>query len=401
MFDLKKRDGENEEKYIFRLGQAKDSGLIDMDWTELADIINKECRNDESEYRTEAAYRKPYSDAKRYYEAGVFGDYKDSDAYLEELQRQKQEIQKEKRKLFDERLDINRALRQEARLETTIEKIEGMLADIGNKRYISYSPITVESNNDMVVMLSDLHIGATYYNFNGAYDSSIAKERLEQYLAEVVGIQKCHNAESCTVVICGDIISGNIHKTISVTNKENVIEQVKLACEYISDFIYELGKHFNKVTVRGVAGNHSRIETKEDALLGERLDTLILWFVKKLLKNAKNIAVEDINIDDTFTAFSLRGIIYFAVHGDFDSTNTNSVAKLILWAKMTPYCILCGHKHYPSMTEVSGVKVVQSGSLGGSGDEFTRQKRLTGEPSQTVLVVDDSGIKCCYPIVLR
>ena len=53
------------------------------------------------------------------------------------------------------------------------------------------------------------------------------------------------------------------------------------------------------------------------------------------------------------------------------------------------------------MTEVSGVKVVQSGSLGGSGDEFTRQKRLTGEPSQTVLVVDDSGIKCCYPIVLR
>ena len=401
MFDLKKRDGENEEKYIFRLGQAKDSGLIDMDWTELADIINKECRNDESEYRTEAAYRKPYSDAKRYYEAGVFGDYKDEGVYLEELQRQKQEIQKEKRKLFDERLDINRALRQEARLETTIEKIEGMLADIGNKRYISYSPITVESNNDMVVMLSDLHIGATYYNFNGVYDSSIAKERLEQYLAEVVGIQKCHNAESCTVVMCGDIISGNIHKTISVTNKENVIEQVKLACEYISDFIYELGKHFNKVTVRGVAGNHSRIETKEDALLGERLDTLILWFVKKLLKNAKNIAVEDINIDDTFTAFSLRGIIYFAVHGDFDSTNTNSVAKLILWAKMTPYCILCGHKHYPSMTEVSGVKVVQSGSLGGSGDEFTRQKRLTGEPSQTVLVVDDSGIKCCYPIVLR
>ncbi len=401
MFDLKKRDGENEEKYIFRLGQAKDSGLIDMDWTELADIINKECRNDESEYRTEAAYRKPYSDAKRYYEAGVFGDCKDEGVYLEELQRQKQEIQKEKRKLFDERLDINRALRQEARLETTIEKIEGMLADIGNKRYISYSPITVESNNDMVVMLSDLHIGATYYNFNGVYDSSIAKERLEQYLAEVVGIQKCHNAESCTVVMCGDIISGNIHKTISVTNKENVIEQVKLACEYISDFIYELGKHFNKVTVRGVAGNHSRIETKEDALLGERLDTLILWFVKKLLKNAKNIAVEDINIDDTFTAFSLRGIIYFAVHGDFDSTNTNSVAKLILWAKMTPYCILCGHKHYPSMTEVSGVKVVQSGSLGGSGDEFTRQKRLTGEPSQTVLVVDDSGIKCCYPIVLR
>lgn len=401
MIDLRKRDGENEEKYIFRLGQAKDSGLIDMDWAELADIINKECRADESEYRTEAAYRKPYSDAKRYYEAGVFGECKDEGAYLEELQRQKQEIQKEKRKLFDERLDINRALRQEARLETTIEKIEGMLAGIGDKRYISYSPITVESNNDMIVMLSDLHIGATYYNFDGVYDSSIAKERLKQYLAEVIGIQRCHNAENCTVVLCGDIISGNIHKTISVTNKENVIDQIKLACEYVSDFVYELGKYFNEVTVHGVSGNHSRIEAKEDALLGERLDTLILWFVKNLLKNVKNISVEDVNKDDTLTAFCVRGKTYFAVHGDFDSTNTNSIAKLVLWAKATPYCVLCGHKHHPSMTEVSGIKVVQSGSLGGSGDEFTRQKRLTGEPSQTVLVVDDNGIKCCYPIVLR
>lgn len=401
MIDLKKRDDENEEQYIFRLGQAKDSGLIDMNWDRLADIINKECRGDESEYRTEAAYRKPYSYAKQYYEAGVFNKYKDEDAYLKELREQKQEIQKEKRKLFDERLDINRALRQEARFETTIEKIESMLDSIGNERYISYSPVVCESYNDIIVMLSDLHIGATYYNFDGVYDSSIARERLEQYLAEVIGIQRCHNAENCIVVLCGDLLSGAIHKTISVTNKENVIEQVKLACEYISDFIYELGKYFNRVEVRGVPGNHSRLEAKEDALLGERLDTLILWFVQKLLKNAPNITVDDNNVDDTLTAFFVRDKLYFAVHGDFDPTNTNSIAKLVLWAKMTPYCVLCGHKHYPAMTEISGIRVVQSGSLGGSGDEFTRQKRLTGEPSQTVLVVDNSGIKCCYPIVLK
>ena len=317
------------------------------------------------------------------------------------MREQKQEIQKEKRKLFDERLDINRALRQEARFETTIEKIESMLDSIGNERYISYSPVVCESYNDIIVMLSDLHIGATYYNFDGVYDSSIARERLEQYLAEVIGIQRCHNAENCIVVLCGDLLSGAIHKTISVTNKENVIEQVKLACEYISDFIYELGKYFNRVEVRGVPGNHSRLEAKEDALLGERLDTLILWFVQKLLKNAPNITVDDNNVDDTLTAFFVRDKLYFAVHGDFDPTNTNSIAKLVLWAKMTPYCVLCGHKHYPAMTEISGIRVVQSGSLGGSGDELTRQKRLTGEPSQTVLVVDNSGIKCCYPIVLK
>lgn len=33
-------------------------------------------------------------------------------------------------------------------------------------------------------------------------------------------------------------------------------------------------------------------------------------------------------------------------------------------------------------------------------NEYTRQKRLIVKPSQTVLVVNEKGIKCCYPIEL-
>ena len=117
-----------------------------------------------------------------------------------------------------------------------------------------------------------------------------------------------------------------------------------------------------------------------------------------MLKNTPNISVEDKNIDDTLSIFSIRDKIYFGVHGDFDNVSDTSVAKLALWAKTTPYCVLCGHKHHPAMTDISGIKVVQSGSLGGSGDEYTRQKRLSGAPSQTVIVVSSKGIECVYPI---
>lgn len=348
---------------------------------------------------SEAAWRKPYQMAKKFLENGVFNNLSE-DEYFKELRLQKQEIQKEKRKLYDERLDINRRLREESRLETTIEKFENMLSNVSNNRYLSYSPTISEGENDMIVCLSDLHIGATYYGFDGTYDSLIAKERLEKYLSKIIKIQETHHAENCVCLLLGDLISGSIHKTISVTNKENVIEQVKLACEYISDFVYELGKYFKTVELRGVAGNHSRLEDKGDALLGERLDTLILWFIKSMLKNVKNISVIDEDVDDTLSTFFVRDKLYFGVHGDFDTTTDASISKLILWAKMTPYCVICGHKHFPAMTDVSGIKVVQSGSLGGSGDEYTRQKRLTGKPSQTVLVVNDKGIKCCYPIEL-
>jgi predicted phosphodiesterase len=379
------------------LGQAKDSGLLDMDWNGIAELMNKEFGDIDKPY-SEAAWRKPYQMAKKFFESNVFGNIIDEDEYFKELQIQKQEIQKEKRKLYDERLDINRRLRESARLETTIEKLEDMLSDISSKRYFAYSPTVTASDNDMIVCISDLHLGASYYGFDGVYDSEIAKERLNEYLNEIITIRKIHNSENFYINLLGDLISGSIHKTISVTNKENVIEQVKIACEYISDFIYELGKHFNYVEVHGVSGNHSRLEDKNDALLAERLDTLIPWFVKSMLKNIENIKVIDDEIDDTISTFFVRDRLYFGVHGDFDSTSDSAIAKLVLWAKMTPYCVLCGHKHFPAMTDVSGIKVVQSGSLGGSGDDYTRQKRLTGKPSQTVLIVDEKGIKAYYPI---
>ena len=396
---LKRLENENEEQFIWRLGQAYDSGVLDMNWDDLANIINGEFRDEDKPYQ-ESAYRKPYQQAKRFYEAGVFGKYTNESDYLQELREQKQEIQKEKRKLYDERLDLNRRLRETARMETTVEKIENALSNIADKRYITYSPSGVESGNDMIVCLSDLHIGAEYYNFTGCYNSDIAKERLSAYLAEIIGIQRTHNAENCHCVILGDLLSGSIHKTISVTNRENVVEQVKLACEYISDFVYELGKHFKTVEVRSVGGNHSRLEAKEDALIGERLDNLIPWFIKSMLKNCSNITVEDDNIDDTLVSFFVRDKLYFGVHGDFDATNDAAIAKLALWAQMTPYCVLTAHKHFAAMNDVSGIKVVQSGSLCGSGDEYTRQKRLTGKPSQTVLVVSDKGIRACYPVEL-
>lgn len=375
--------------------------ISEVDWVDIVEKYNLNIHYDSLRKSQQLA---PFGGAfvSEYYKWKMSQNQNvDNDEYLNKIRLEKQEIQKEKRKLFDERLDINRRLREESRLETTIDKFEAMLSNISNERYITYTPSANKSEDDMVVCLSDLHIGATFYGFDGYYDSLIAKDRLNKYLSEIVEIQNVHKAENCTVVLLGDIISGSIHKTISITNKENVIEQVKLACEYISDFVYELGKYFNRVELRGVSGNHSRLEDKEDALLGERLDTLIIWFVKSMLKNVQNITVEDENIDDTLSTFFVKDRLYYAVHGDFDGTNTSAVAKLVLWSKNTPYCILCGHKHYPAISDVSGIKIVQSGSMAGSGDEYTRQKRLTGDPSQTVLVVNNSGIKCHYPIVLK
>ena len=195
------------------------------------------------------------------------------------------------------------------------------------------------------------------------------------------------------------MISNSIHKTIAITNRENVIEQVIEASEMVTAFLAELSKYFNNVTVASVVGNHSRIDKKEDALKDERLDTLIEWYAKKKLEDFDNIKFVEA-FDNTFTSFVVRDKHYFVVHGDYDTMNQGGLAKLSMMAGYFPYCVLFGHRHFPATTEINGIKLVQSGSLPGSGDDHTIELRLSGKPSQTVLVCTEKGIECNYTVEL-
>ena len=65
-----------------------------------------------------------------------------------------------------------------------------------------------------------------------------------------------------------------------------------------------------------------------------------------------------------------------------------------------PYAVMCGHRHYSAMSDFCGVKMIQCGSLAGSGDDYTIEKRLIGKASQTVCVCNNKGIECYYHIEL-
>lgn len=92
----------------------------------------------------------------------------------------------------------------------------------------------------MMICLSDLHIGATYDSMFGKYNSDIAKERLDEYLQKIELIRETNCISKAFVVGLGDLVSGNIHYTIAVTNRENVIQQVIKASELVSDFYINL-----------------------------------------------------------------------------------------------------------------------------------------------------------------
>ena len=101
-------------------------------------------------------------------------------------------------------------------------------------------PVVPDGSNELVVLLSDLHIGAAFSGPFGTYDSDKAKELLGIYLGRVIEIGKQYGIGKICVGLLGDQISGNIHKSIAVTNRENVIEQIIIVADLIELFIKSL-----------------------------------------------------------------------------------------------------------------------------------------------------------------
>lgn len=320
-----------------------------------------------------------------------------------EIQLAKRELEAAKVQFRDERAAWNRQNTIDARVNQKLDYLESVLKESGERIYIP-SPVEVcvgNSDNDLLVILSDLHIGAAFSSEWGEYNSDIATRRLNQYIREIVKIAERHNSENCFVSIQGDLISGNIHKSIQVTNRENVIDQIKIAANLITDFCFELSNYFKKVTITNVSGNHSRIDKKEDAIHSERLDDLIGWIVKNSLSHINKITFKENNLDIGIASIDIRGKEYIAVHGDYDSYSPSGVSNLCMMIHRIPYAILYGHLHHCSVDEVNGVKMVRGGSLAGSGDAFTIEKRLSGKPSQMVCVCSSAGIEAYYPVELN
>lgn len=398
--NLERLKDENEERFLWRIGQAKDNGTLDLSWAEIADVINKEFREDISEYRCEAAYRKPYQQTKRFFEAGVFENFSTSD-YITELQEQKQEIRKEKQKLSDERAALNNRLRQNARVEENLSYLEKLIKDSGKTTFPEFHNEVNISNNDLFIALSDFHLGADSDNYFGKYNSYIAAKRLNEYYNKIVDIQKIHNSENAYVCLLGDIINGEIRHTVQLQNRENLIEQIQRASELISAFVYNLSKSFKNVYVNSVAGNHSRTSmNKDEVLRNNRLDTLIPWYMKAKLSHINNIGFCENNIDPTISNWEIRGNKYLMVHGDYDSYSESGISRLVMMLGFKPTGIFYGHLHRCSYDDIANVKIIRSGSFCGAIDDYTVTKRFSGSPSQMVCVLNDNGVVACYPIEL-
>lgn len=381
---------------IWRLGNLKNSGEIELTWSDVADIMNAEFRPDDP--YDSSAYRKQYQVASLYLET-VFAKQIGGDNYIQQLREERQELYKVKTQVRDERNELNRKLREQARMGSLLDEVKRVMRE--ESKPFDYTPSdVVVGDTDMIVHLTDLHVGLKADNFLNEFNGEVLQKRISRYLDEIRFIQETHKCQSCYLVLGGDMVSGGIHASLRIESTMNVIEQVKSVSTLVGNFVLELRKLFGEVHIYNVVGNHSRLSPKKDDQLdGEELDALIPFYLDIMFANDDGVKVHENTMGNGIASFSPRGHLWYAVHGDKDTVDS-VVGKLTLITGVKPRGILMGHRHENAIITKHGVKICQSGCVSGT-DSYALNHRLSGMPEQLVIITSDrKPVECQYDIQL-
>lgn len=401
MVDLQVKPNETEKQYLWRIGLAIEEGRVSLNWESFAELMNQLWRKDESEYRSSSAYRKPVQYAIQFYRE-VWQPQTvncDNNEYQDLIIK----LQKERVKTRDERIELKRIIREQARKESFYELVKNTMQEntpispiVENKEYE-----VKECDNGIIVHLTDMHIGINIDNAWNCYNEDVLTERLSKYLNEIKEIVMLHQPKECVVVLGGDLISGIIHSNLRLENNKTVVEQIKIASLTIADFITKIHTYIPKIRVHSVVGNHSRLfPEKECQIKGEYLDSLIIFNLESHFKSNQNIEICTNTLDEGIASFTLCDHLWYATHGHEDNIKT-IVKDLTLLTGVKPDGILIGHRHTNGLISSSDVKVIQSGCISGI-DNYCIDKRLIGSPEQMVIVTSkEKLIKGLYDIQLK
>ena len=261
----------------------------------------------------------------------------------------------------------------------------------------------VKSELSAVMVFSDWHIGEytdadETEGFN-SFSWAIAQKRayyLTRKFIDWISVQRKAASINEAVIICdGDLISGDIHQELQVTNEWPVPVQNVKAAFLLAKCVSEIAPHFDKVRVEFMTtDNHSRRTRKPQAKQAgfNSEGYVIAYLMQERLKDIPNV---DMNIYTRIKALvNIQGFPFLVEHGNSIRGWSGipwygadrSVAREAKARRMMPkknfYKCLIGHFHQPMKTP----DYIVNGSLSGTS-EFDHSAGRHSDPCQIAFLV--------------
>lgn len=407
---LKRRDGETDLEYHRRLvfGKLVDKTLADYDYQELSKYVY------DKEYAPDVARRLMYGsrytlsllEDERVKNACCSGDTS-AESVMDDLNDKLLEIEKERRRLFDQRRELNKVIRSEGRAEYLYERLADAADKLGEtvgNVFAGGEALLRNGDNEAIIVFSDWHYGMTTNNIFNRYDTSICRNRV-RYVVEMAKRRIINNGcRKLHIVVLGDMFHGAIHTSARVASEELVCDQLMQVSEILAQAITELSSAVDETKVYMTYGNHCRtVQNKNDNLHRDNMERIIPWWLRERVSGIRGVEIVEESPNE-FLYLEVAGHGVCAAHGDLDFVKSSPRLIATLFQKTqgkdVEYIIL-GDKHHREGFDEIGIDAWVSGSLCGT-DEYANGKRLYSMPSQLLLIFNkDIGLDAEYRIVCR
>lgn len=280
-------------------------------------------------------------------------------------------------------------------------------------------PSTSGTNTGIPTLLcSDWHWDEVVFpaqvNHVNAFNRQIAEARAQTLFTKTVDLLVHHMAKPkydyLVVDFGGDLLSGNIHEELRETNEVPITQSIMSLFDVLVAGLDYLQKHFKKLVVNSLPGNHGRIDKKPrfKNRVFDNYEWILLQFLKKHYKDNEDIIfnVSD-SADYLYTVYNTR---YLLTHGDQfkgGSGIAGALSPLMLGDarkrkratatnQIYDYMIM-GHWHQTIFFK----SIIVNGSLKGY-DEYAFQQNFDFEvPTQALWITHpDWGITARWPVYL-
>jgi len=327
----------------------------------------------------------------------------DIDEYQEEAQR----LEIEER-IFARRDDVFKKLYEEEReknidleefIDTAIERISEVdLPSWG----IACGNHSGEPSSDLVLVLSDWHVGLLTNVGNTEYNSDIFKDRvlnLARGISSNAGSVQ-DNLSEVHVFILGDIVDSvlrNMHDNQHYSQDLYGIDQALVASSGLTMIIDCLVKTFNvPVNVHSVGGNHGRVTPSRNGDPTRIGDQAAYAISEGVITERHPDVSWNMERVSNFIRTNIQGVNIMACHGD----NMPKDLKSAAWANLTDGVVdtifLSGHYHTYSIQQGTNITTIRNGSLCG-GNQFSEDVVAErSEPCQIMFEMSGGKIVRTY-----
>lgn len=394
---LQKCADENESQYIWRIGQAKDSGLIDSTWEQLSPILNAQLGIDETEWRGESAWRKRYRIMQQAWD-DVFSKQQFAELHFDELDFKKRELEKAKIKLQTEKLEYNRWMREEARDELIAEKIAQAIKELPPLDVPALLPAQIVGrtcgNREGCLVITDMHYGVDlkitglFGETINEYSPEIFEERMWDLLTQVIDICEKEGFMSLNVYDLGDEVDGLIRTSQLWKLRYGIIESTVRYGRFISEWLNELSKHVHVKYQMVKDSNHCQLRLwgqPKNTFKDENMSYIIIEKIMDRLENNPNF--EFIQNPTGYVFDTILGYNILGIHGEVKNLE-QAIKDFSKTYNVNIDFLIAGHKHHKDSANV-GIEsdVIGVPSIIGV-DDYSLSLHKSSDPGATLLVIE-------------